>query len=366
MSDADTGATAFFTELIDAVRYSQSLVESIEKQNGAKRDMERQLDAIEELQTGISALFHASKLDSEYIEPLAKTVNDFVSAAVQQSRARVNERLKKTIEEFSAEVNSLKVKAVKSLESFLAVTPLPILDEEIGLNLSEGSYATYANYKSPGDIEYQFLLNTANSKLFKSELAVATIWKGTRIPVRTGKGWLKKEPVPDYEKLDNYVLSEARASGNHLSAVFTNHETSASATVVFSRSNKDSFVTVEYSEKTGKIDVTGEPSLNRYLDLSTLKQTMGRLLDAIIQLDRDKLRLVRLESAGEDILETLACFDFMQAVVGVFVQSKDMLQAMRELDPRMTTDRLMLLGQKGEAFSSQLGLGTRASKPLSP
>ncbi len=277
----------------------------------------------------------------------------------------MNEKLTKTIDEFSAEVNSMKVKAVKSLESFLAVSPLPILDEEIGLNLSDGSYATYANFKSRGNIEYQFLLNTANSKLFKSELALASVWKGTKIPVRTGKGWLKKEPVPDYEKLDGYVLLQARASGNHLSATFTNRETGAGATVVFSRSSTDSFVTVEYSDKSGKVDVTGEPSLNRYLDLTTLKQTMGRLLDAIIQLDREKLRLVKLGSNGEDILETLACFDFMQAVVGVFAESKEMTQTIRQLDPRVTRDRLVLLGEKGNAVFTALGLGAQASKPVS-
>jgi hypothetical protein len=356
MTDAAGSANAFFTELVDAVRFAQSLSEYIEKQAETKRSLERQLDALEEIQSRIAALFDAKKLDPEFSGPLAKAVNQFVSAATEQSRAKINEKLKRTVDEFSSEANSLKLKAVKSLESFLAVTPLPVLDEEVGLDLSEGSYAAYADYKCSGEIEYEFLLNTANSTLFKSALSISALWKGTRIPVRLSRVWLKKEPVPDYEKLDNYVLSAARASRNHLSATFTNLETTATSTMVFSRSNNDSFITVEYKDKAGKADVTGEPSLNRHLDLGSLKRTMGRLLDEITELDADKLRLVKLESAGEDILESLACFDFMKQVVGAFVQSGELIKAVRSLDPRMTRDRLSLLGENGQQVASALGL----------
>lgn len=363
MSNAREGAAAFFTELIDAVRYGDSWSGSVEKQAEAKRNFERQLGAIDEIQGRIAEVFETEKLDSDVAEPLAKAVNDFVSAATQQSRGKVREKQKRTLEGLSAEADSFKLKSVKSLESFLAVTPLPVLDEEIDLDFSGGSYASHANYKCAGQIEYEFLLNTANSVLFKSDIASSAAWKGLRIPVRVSKAWLKKEPVPDYEKLDNYALARARASKNHLSAKLTNQATMASASIVFSRSNTDSFITVEYEDRAGKIDATGEPSLNRHLDLASIKQAMERLLNAMMRLDGDKLKLVKLACADEDILATLNCYGFMQRVVGVYAQSDETARAIRGLDPRTTAGRLKLLGEKGKVISAALGLGAQPVKP---
>lgn len=359
MSDAaSSSASAPFAELIEAVRYSQSMSEALEKQADARRDMERQLNALEEIRVRVSELFATGKLDPAFVEPLSKTVNGFVSVAVQQARSKINEKLNAVIEGFAAEVSSLRMNAVRSLQSFLAATPLPVLDEEIGLNLADGSYAARASYGCGGGIKYEFLLNTVGSELFKGRLAVSALWKGARLPVRLGKGWLKKEPVPDFEKLDNYVLLDARASKSHLSATFADQGTGARAVVVFSRSSNGSFVTVEYSDEAGSVDVTGEPSLTKYLDMGSLRQTMNRLLDAMMELDGDKLRLVKLESAGDDILESLDCFGFMQQVVSVVAQSEELVQAIRQLDPRTTSDKLKLLGAKGAAVSAALGLGS--------
>ncbi len=364
MPDATGGVAAFFTELVDAVRYGQSWSESMEKQAAAKRSLERGLHTLEEIQAQISKLFENKELDPGVAEPLAKVVGDFVSAAFQQSRGKIDEEYRKTIEELAAETDSFKLKSVKSLESFLATSPLPVLDEEIGLDLSGGSYLSNASYKCASQINYEFLLNTANSKLFKSDISASTALKGLRLPVRTGKAWLKKELVPDYEKLDNYTLASARASRNHLSAKLVNQATMVTVSLVFSRSNTDSFVTIEYADKAGKVDITGEPSLNRHLDLVSIKQMMERLLGAIMGLDREKLRLVKLECAGEDVLASLDCFGFMQHVVSIYTQSAETMQAVRRLDSRITTDRLRLLGVKGSVVSSALGFGAKAAKPI--
>jgi len=186
--------------------------------------------------------------------------------------------------------------------------------------------------------------------------------KGVKLPVRLGKTWLRKEPVPDFEKLDDYALTRAKASKNHLEANFVNHGTSSAVDLVFSRSGNESFVTIEYSDARGKVDVTGEAALSKHLDLQLMKSATGRLLDAIIELRKDKLQLSKLESVGDDILATLDCLGFMQRVVLVMVQSKESMKAMSTVDPKMAIERLKLLGPGGTKMMETLGLVKRSGR----
>jgi hypothetical protein len=93
-----------------------------------------------------------------------------------------------------------------------------------------------------------------------------------------------------------------------------------------------------------------------------MKGATGRLLDAIIDLRKDKLQLNKLECAGEDVLATLDCLGFMQRVVLVLVQSKDSMKAMSTVDPKMAIERLKLLGPGGTKIMETLGLVKRTER----
>jgi hypothetical protein len=188
------------------------------------------------------------------------------------------------------------------------------------------------------------------------------VQKGVKLPVRLGKTWLRKEPVPDFERLDAYALSVARASKNHLTASFVNRETNSVVGLVFSRSGDESFVTIEYSDDKGKVDVTGEAALNKHLDLSLMKRASGQLADAIVDLKKEKLQLGKLESGGEDILASLDCLGFIQQAVSVMAQSKASMDAIRKIDPKMAMERLKLLGPGANKIMETLGLVARGAK----
>src|SRR5208282_4400181 len=184
-----------------------------------------------------------------------------------------------------------------------------------------------------------------------------------KLPVRLGKAWLRKEAVPDFEKLDAYALSTARASKNHLVSKFVNPDTGSSVGIVFSRSGRDSFVTAEYTDGKGKVDVTGEPALSKHLDLAYLKSVMNQLLDAISHLKEEKLKLDSLEAQGKDILASLDCLGFMQQATSVIVQSNEAIEDIRKHDPKVSRDRLKLIGPSGTAIFEELGIPLRAPKP---
>lgn len=352
----------FFSELVDAVRYSQNWAQAVENDQGIRQRILKQSSELDKLVTQVSASLSGLALEPEDSATLSKSVNEFVSAAVAQARKRVESRSKAALEVSSSELNSEKLKMVKHLEAYLSVGPLPVIEEEISIELADGSYAASGRYRCPEEVEYEFLLDTSSSSIFRSQFTLAEFRKGAKIPVRLGKAWLKKEPVPDYEKLEAYSLSKAQGSKNHMTARFARSDTGATIDVVFSKSNGDSFVTVEYAEGGVKTPVTEEPALNKHLDADFLKESMERMLQAVFELNDHKLRLDRLEYAGVDVLATMNCFGFMQQVVKVIKQTRDLLDAMRLLDPKAALDRLKLLGDRGTTIAFELGLGARLAR----
>jgi hypothetical protein len=361
--EASVSTKSFFTDLVDAVTYSQAWMQSTEEQTAYRERAEKQLGELEELSSRIAANFEGLQIDREYSEPLSKVINEFADAAIRQQTEKLNSKLREWIKESSAASDAERLKAVRGLESYLATTPLPVMDEEVVLELSNSSYTTSVEYKCSGKIEYVFQLNTANSPLFRSEFTPSAVHKGIKLPVRLGKAWLRKEAVPDFEKLDAYVLSTARASKNHLVAKFANPDTGSSVGIVFSRSGKDSFVTAEYTDGKGKVDVTGEPALSKHLDLDSLKAAMNQLLDAISQLKKEKLKLDHLEVQGKDVLASLDCLGFMQQATAVIVQSNEAIEDIRRHDAKVAKDRLKLIGPSGAAIFDALGIPARAPKP---
>lgn len=359
MSEASNGADLLFTEMADAVRYSQNWERAIREQDQRRTRAKQQLAELDDLRARLSSAFDSLSIDAEDSDDLSRKVNEFAALAIQQTKDRINARLKSALDESISESKSEELKAKRSLESYLAATPFPVIDEEISLELSESSYSARAEYKCPAEIEYEFLLNTASSPHFRGEFTFSGARKGVRLPVRLGKAWLRKEPVPDYEKLDDYALSRARASKNHLEATFVNHQTDSEVGLVYSRSGNDSFVTIQYTDDKGTVDVTGEAALSKHLDLTLIKGAAGRLLDAIIDLRKDKLQLSKLESDGEDVLATLDLLGFMQRAVLVLAKSKATMAAMKKVDPKMAIEKLKLLGPGGAKMIDTLGLAAR-------
>jgi len=362
LPEASKNADILFTELVDAVRYSQNWQRTVNEQNEAKARAAKQLEELEELPARISAAFGGLHLAPEDSESLSRKINEFAALAIQQTRDRAQANLKEALELSTSESRSEESKAKKSLESFLAATPLPVIDEEVSLELTDSSYTAIAQYRCAGEIEYEFLLNTAGSPLFRGELMFSGLQKGVRLPVRLGKTWLRKELVPDFEKLDDYALSSGRASKNHLTASFVNDQTNAVVGLVFSRSGNESFVTIEYSDDKGKVDVTGEAALNKHLDLSSMKRASGQLADAVVALKKEKLQLGKLESGGKDVLATLDCLGFMQRAVTVMALSKESMNAIKNVDPKMAMERLELLGPSGSRMMEALGLVAKGTK----
>ncbi|MEM0117159.1 MAG: hypothetical protein QXX17_01315 [Conexivisphaerales archaeon] len=344
-------------DLIDAVRYAQSFFETDEKEKAARDRAEKRLQELELLVSSITdSLTRLRWLDEATKQELSRNIQNFVNAAVDQVKGKVESSLKADIIEFRNAAEREKLKSLKSIEAFLAASPLPVLDKVITMKHDQSSYSSKVKYKAEGDIQYDFDLNSADSNLFKQAFTFSSRGLKLKLPVRLAKTWLKKEPEPVFERFDEYILERAEVSKNQLVASFVQPETQASVDVVFSKANSDSFITIEYNDAKGRVDVTGQPSLSKHLDLNSYKSAFSQLLESILNLEESKLALSRLKMDDEDVLEKLDMYGFMLRVLKVIgpelQKSKDVMQ----VDNSLVRERLKLLGDRAKPLIKALGI----------
>lgn len=344
-------------DLIDAVRYAQSVLDIDEKEKAARDRAEKRLEELELLTSNIAdSLTRMRWLDEATKQELSRNITNFVAAAVEQVKAKVESTLKHDLEEYKRTAETERLKSLKSIEAFMAASPLPILDKVISVKHEQNSYSSRVKYKTEGEIQFDFMINSADSEFFRTDFSFSSLGKELKLPVRLNKTWMKKEPVPGYERFDRYILEKAEVSNNHLVATFVNPETQASMDVVFSKSEGDSFITIEYSDAKGRVDVTGQPALSKHINLEEFKSAFGELLDAINGLEKSKLALVKLRMDDEDVLEKLDMYGFMIRVLKVVGPELQRSRDAMRIDNSLIKERLKLLGDKAKPLIKALGI----------
>lgn len=336
-------------DLMDSVRYSQSFFETDEKENEARERAEKRIEELKMLVSNISDLLSRLRwLDEATKQDLSRNIMNFVNAAVEQIKNRVENSLRDDLNEYKNAAEREKLKCIKSVEAFLAASPLPILDKVITLKHEQDSYSARIKYRAEGNIQYDFLLDPSKSEILKNGFTFSSLGIKLKLPVKLSKAWLKKEAEPVFEKFDEYLLDKAEASGNQLVASFINPETQSSVDLVFSKTDSDAFVTVEYIDAKGRVDITGQPSLSKHLDYDTLRDALRNLLVAIQKLEDSKLALAKLKMDEEDVLEKLDMYGFMLRVLKVI--GPDIQKAKEAIlaENPIIKERIKLLGDKAK------------------
>jgi hypothetical protein len=361
------------TSLVDAVRYSEHATEIDQKAIDADEAGKANINKLDEFvkETGKSLKKLLNGMDHDYSLDTSKQISTFVSNAAEQGKVRIADAVNKKIADLRILAESERTKAKNSLEAFIAASPMPLFDKVVTVSLAEGGYEAKAKYNCEGSIEYEFWLEAKNNKLFRQPFTFTSTRKELRIPVALGKGWMKKDPVPTLERLDKYVLTSAEVSPGTFLANFTSPDTGATIKTVYSKRNEDAFVALEYSDKTGRIDVTSDPNLHRHLDTVGLKAALEELLSGLNELEKHKLKLTRLVSDEEDILAQTDYADFMMKVLNIVSpRVKDILvldatgtptdgaqqRLGPDLDLNMIKERLRLLGGRARPAAELLGI----------
>ncbi len=158
-----------------------------------------------------------------------------------------------------------------------------VLDKVLSVKLIDGAYEARGAYRCADDIQYQFSYDTKKSRVFSKEFRLSTFEKDFRVPISLGKTWLRRDQVPDYERIDQYALISAESSETNLIVIFKHLEKESRLRVVYSKHDSHSSLSIAYTDSQRTVDITSTPSLNRFLDSGPLEKTMERLWLSIIE-----------------------------------------------------------------------------------
>ena len=306
------------THLFDAVRFSDHARELEESARNVEGDLETALNKLEAQTEEVSNLLAPMKEEQDgVLRELSQQLEGFLSTAKEQAKSKLQKKARQQLEDYGKAASSEKDKALKSLEAFFASDPLPVVENIVQVRLNEGVYEARSSYECEGGMKYDFRLAAQNSRLFNQPFTLSQLGHELKVPVRFSRALLSKTRVPGFERLDQYVLADAEASGGRLRANFEKSGNGAKMKVVTSGNQEDGFVGLEYSDQIQAVNVTNDPSLVAFVDLATMRRAAGELVTELADLSKKKVALLRLSTNGEEILDSLGCREILQRVLGV-------------------------------------------------
>ena len=268
--------------------------------------------SLEEFNKSIEAQLKllSGTLDEISLKALGSQIIDFTRLAVEQIKNKLEQKRNNDLTEVQTEIASEKTKALKSLEAFIATSPFAILEKMIVVKLIEGAYEAKGIYRCADNIQYEQLLDTKKSKLLCNQLRVSSLGSEVKVPISLGRNWLRKEQVPDYEKLDSYLLSAAEVDENHLIITFRQVEKNSNLKMVYSKHESHTSLTVELLVPPREVNITSNVGLNRYLDTKTFENIAEQVKGSILELESYKSGLTKLVLDNQNVLEKMDLFPF--------------------------------------------------------
>jgi len=355
------------THLFDAVRFSNHAREMEEAARKAETELEVELNKLESHTEEISNLLSRMMSGSdEPVRELSRQVEEFLETAKEQAKEKLERKTKEEVQNFKNTSATEKDKALKSLEAYLAADPLPILETVVQVRLNEeGIYEARSRYECEGGMKYDFRLAAQNSRLFHQELMLSQFGYELRIPVRFSRALLKKERVPGFERLDQYVLANAETSAGKIRATFNRPGNGASLKVVTSGPKPDDFLGLEYSDQSEAVNVTNDPSLGAHIDLEAVKKAMNELVSELMVLSKKKVALLKLSLNGDEPLENIDAQEVLSLVLKVLGPGyRSLVKEISDGNPKHGKDltigfiqeRLKVLGDLTGSVSTALGV----------
>jgi hypothetical protein len=351
-----------FSSLVDAMKFAQRFSQVSSKVIEIEQQGRSRAEALEQLSRDIEHLVSNTKevIGEDNATDLSKQILSFTSLAIEQAKKRVVEQSANQHKELLSSEESEKTKTFKTIEAFLESSPFQIHDRNITLRFTEGAYDAKCAYRCQENIQYEFTLDCKKSFDFKKEFKLSDYKGEIRIPVNLGKSWIKKQPVPGYERLDNFVLSSAESSEANLIANFIHPQKESAIKIIYSKRESRSSLMVEYNELNHKVVVTSEPSLNKSLNGDELSALMEQLWLSLQDLENYKSGLLSLTQSEQNIFQTNGYLDFFATSwkviaprVSTYLKRKD-----PELDEKFVRDKISTLGENGAPILSFLDLAS--------
>ena len=242
-------------------------------------------------------------IGKEWTEDLEKQVSSLSLVAVDLTRKKIQEKYAAELKETQVALETEKTKTFKSIEAFLAIPPFSVLERSITVKLLDSAYAAVSSYNCADDIQFEFSLDCNKNTVLNKEFRASSSDGVIKIPISLGKSWRKKEPVADYEELDEYVLSTAEVTETSLITTYVNREKSSTVKIIDSKRDSHASLTIEYSTSDAKVNISSEPALTKFLNSEQIERSSDSLWRSILELEKYKISLLNLVSDGRVVFE---------------------------------------------------------------
>jgi len=356
------------THLFDAVRFADHANELEEAARNTEAELEGSLSKLDGQTEELSNILAAMKVEHEdVLKELSRQVEGFLATAKEQAVAKLQKSTKQQLEDYRKAIVSERDKALKSLEAYFAAEPLPVLENVIQVKLNEGIYEARSRCECEGGVKYDFRLAAHNSQIFHQPFSLSQLGYELRVPVRFSRALLSKTRTPGFERLDQYILSDAETSGGRLRANFEKDGNGAKMKVVTSGSQEDGFVSLEYNDQLQAVNVMNDPSLVVHVDLGEIKRASTAIVAELNELSKRKVALLRLSTNGEQTLSDVHCREVLQKVLDIMgtryrdsirkIASGGSMEKGEDMDLDYVRGRLKVLDEDlSKSVSETLGL----------
>lgn len=297
--------SAFF-DLIDSLIYANRAEDSkkdLESLKAGYTDRKKKVDVLQsELLNLLNAYSQEEK--STFFQGIKETLMNFISSSLDDFKNKITPSNTEQINAKQEEMNSFIAKSVRSAEIFLSRNYIPVNDSIISMKFASGANDCRYRATCPKELEFEFLLDNSEIEFTKTRVYPSIFQKGIRIPVRLGKSWMSKDPVPDFEKLDEYYISSATLSSQDLFIRLSHEEAGSEIMIHQTSTDSNTFLEIEYHDDLGKVSVTSEPALNSNLEREGVLLICRQIRNTLKTLEERKLRLLSLSIRGLGLLET--------------------------------------------------------------
>ncbi len=355
-----------FSSLVDAMRFAYQKEQLEGRVSDIESKSKKSLDDLGELNGKIRALVESlgDEISKDTLSELSTQISGFSHLAIEQTKTKLEQKINAELSGYRASLDSEITKTRKSIEAFIATSPFQVLDKVLSVKLVDGAYDAKGAYRCADDIQYEFSYDTKKSRVFSKEFRLSTFERDFRVPISIGKTWLRRDQVPDYERIDQYALVSAESSESNLIVIFKHMEKDSSLRVVYSKHDSHASLSIVYSDSQRTVDITSTPSLNRFLDSEPLERTMDRLWLSIIDLENYKVGLTKLVSEDVNVLDKLDCFEFFAKswrliapkVIQEMKSSVDSQTSDEKLTVPFALERVGLLGENADPILEILEL----------
>ncbi len=355
-----------FSSLVDAMKSAQRKEQLEEKILEIQETSRRSLASLEGLNKRITELIRslAPSVEQQLVTELENQIVSFSMLAVDQTKAKLNEKIKAELDMQQSDLSSERTKTFKSIEAFIATKPFPIRDKTTKVRFVDGAYEARGSYNCTEEIQYEVTFDTKKSRLLGRELKLSMFDRDIKVPVSLGKSWLRKEQVPDYERIDQYFLESAESAENSLILIFRHTEKDAKLKMIYSKINHHSSLSVEYADTQKSVEITSTPGLNKFLDSEPLERAMERIWLSINEVENEMSGLAKLSSDGKDVLEKLDCFPFFAKswkmlspkIAAEIKSNREGPNSEEKLSEAYVRDKLAPLGKEAAIMIETLGI----------